>query len=214
MIAAHTPAKGVSRPAWIAANLIPLTVLPSGLWRIADVALGLPLDGGNDPGTGQLPTWLPIWLYVIFLSILAELLAFTAIGLVAEWGETFPQWIPLLRGRNVPVPVAVIPAALGATVLTTMWTWAAIMGARGKTLQGNPQPADNPLARHDWHSVVLTVAYAPLLLWGPLLAFVTLAYWRRRRVDHHQHNSAEHLAPSVPDPLPSARRYPPSSAGR
>jgi hypothetical protein len=25
------------------------------------------------------------------------------------------------------------------------------------------------------------LAYAPLLLWGPLLAAVTLAYWQRRR---------------------------------
>ncbi|WP_091105583.1 hypothetical protein [Micromonospora citrea] len=28
---------------------------------------------------------------------------------------------------------------------------------------------------------VMTLCYAPLLLWGPLLAVVTFAYYRRRR---------------------------------
>lgn len=28
----------------------------------------------------------------------------------------------------------------------------------------------------------MTLCYAPLVLWGPLLGAVTVAYWRRRRI--------------------------------
>jgi hypothetical protein len=33
----------------------------------------------------------------------------------------------------------------------------------------------------DWRGLVAVAAYAPLLLWGPLLGGVTMSYWRRRR---------------------------------
>jgi hypothetical protein len=37
------------------------------------------------------------------------------------------------------------------------------------------------LTTYDWHFVVLAVSYAPLLLWGPPVGVVTVAYWQRRR---------------------------------
>ncbi|WP_329150571.1 hypothetical protein OG275_37935 [Streptomyces niveus] len=180
-LAAHAPVRGVPRWAKMAAYAIPFIVLPSGVWRIATVLFHI---GGDDQrhGVGDIPSWLPGQAYVIFLSVLSEALAFTAVGLIAAWGEVFPRWIPGLGGRRVPLPAAVAPAALGAAVLTVLWTASALTIASGATLQGDPLPDDFPtLTLHGWRFAFFTVSYAPLLLWGPLLALLTLAYRRRRR---------------------------------
>ncbi|MHB6904675.1 hypothetical protein [Streptomyces sp. CB02959] len=178
--AIHTPAAGVPRGARLAAAVIPFTVLPASIWRIAGITFHLPLDGGLHPGHGQVPVWLPMEVYVLLISVLSEVLALLAFGLTAVWGEVWPHWIPRLRGRPVPVLAAVIPAGLGATILTTMWSWAAVTAAFGRTAEWRPLPPDNPMTLHDWHSALLAVAYAPLVLWGPLLGWLTVAYWRRR----------------------------------
>ncbi|MFC7220993.1 hypothetical protein ACFQLX_22960 [Streptomyces polyrhachis] len=172
---AHTPVAGVPRWARTAALAIPLTVLPTCLWRIASVTLHLPIARG-DQGSGDIPAWLPMELYALVLSILSELLAFTAVGLIARWGEVFPRWIPGLRGRRIPISAAVIPAALGAAILTVMWTTAALANPFGDDIHGG----DGPLDYHHWKGVLAITVYAPLLLWGPLLAAVTVAYYRRR----------------------------------
>ncbi|MFB4301294.1 hypothetical protein [Actinomadura sp. NTSP31] len=179
--AAHAPAAGVPRWARTAAFAVPLAVLPSSLWRIAAVALHLPIirDAGSD-ASGNLPPWLPIELYVVLLSVVSELLAFTAVGLVSTWGEVFPRWVPFLRGRRVPTLAAVVPGAIGATVLTVLWTWAVGMLAFGRDLAGDRLTADAPVNFETWQGVLAVVAYVPLVAWGPLLGAVTLAYCRRR----------------------------------
>ena len=182
--AAHVPAAGVSRRARIAALAVPLTVLPSSVWRIAACTFHAPIvrgDLGSALGSSGLPG-VPLGLYVILLSIVSELLAFTAVGLVSTWGEVFPRWIPVLRGRRVPVLSAVVPAALGAAVLTVLWTWTAVSMSLGLRVDGRPQLQDAPLSFGDWQGLVAVAAYAPLLLWGPLLGAVTISYWRRRRL--------------------------------
>jgi hypothetical protein len=180
---AHDPVPGVSRWARIAAQAVPFTVLPSSLWRIAACTFHAPITRGTidyaDAPSG-LPG-VPLALYVILLSIASELLAFTAIGLVARWGEVFPRWIPVLRGRAVPALVATVPAALGAAVLTVLWTSIAVSFSLGQRLDGSPLTSNAPLSFDDWQGLVAVVAYAPLLLWGPLLGGVTISYWKRRR---------------------------------
>jgi hypothetical protein len=178
--AAHSPVAGVPRWARIAAYAVPFTVLPSSLWRIAAVTFHLPISHG-DQGSGEVPPWLPMELYVVLLSIFSEVVAFAAIGLIARWGEVFPRWLPGLRGRRVPPLVATVPAALGAIVLTPMWALAAVLVTRGRDLNGGALPADFPLGVHDWKGLLAIAAYAPLLLWGPLLGALTVAYWRRTR---------------------------------
>ncbi|MEU1672373.1 hypothetical protein ABZ752_10125 [Streptomyces roseifaciens] len=37
------------------------------------------------------------------------------------------------------------------------------------------------MAASTWGIWLLSIAYAPLLLWGPLLGAVTVHYYRRRR---------------------------------
>ncbi|MFC9897266.1 hypothetical protein ACFVMC_26555 [Nocardia sp. NPDC127579] len=145
----------------------------------------------SDVQRGDLPAWMPGELYVIALSIVSELVAFTAVGLVAAWGEWFPGWFPRLRGRRIPTAVAVIPAALGAVALTVMWTAAFVTELAGVTLRGDPTPADYPSRAGGWESAAYYLCYTPLLLWGPLLAAVTFAYYRRRRT------TGSHVTPTA-----------------
>jgi hypothetical protein len=183
--AAHTPVAGVPRWARTAALAVPFAVLPSGLWRIATVAIPS-AKGGGDTGAGSLPSWLPVEVYMIFLSVFSELVAFTAVGLIAAWGEVFPRWVPVLRGRRVPTLGAVIPAAMGALLLTAVWTAAFAADFAGTTLRGDPAPSGYPGEAGGWAAVVYYICYTPLLLWGPLLGLVTVAYWRRRRGGGHR----------------------------
>ena len=75
---------------------------------------------GSVPGT---PRWavvaahLPTWV-------------------VAPWGELVPRWVPRLGGRSSPVGAAVVPAGIGATVLTLLWTYSLAMVAAGRTVRG------------------------------------------------------------------------------
>jgi hypothetical protein len=110
----------VRRWARVAAYVVPLLTVPSGLWRLA---LALDVPGMPDPGqpAGQR-------LYVVFLSLLAEGLALLTLGLVQPWGEVLPRWIRLLGGRRIPPLAAVIPAALGAAAVTTIVAYAASSG--------------------------------------------------------------------------------------
>lgn len=181
--AAHAPAAGVSRLARIAALAVPLTVLPASAWRIAACTFHAPIlrgDLGSALGNSGMPG-VPLGLYVILLSIVSELVAFSAVGLVSTWGEVFPRWVPVLRGRRVPVLLAVVPAALGSAVLTMLWTWTAVCLSLGYRVDLRPQLQDAPVNFGDWQGLLAAAAYAPLLLWGPLLAGLTVSYWRRRR---------------------------------
>ncbi|MFF4603629.1 hypothetical protein ACFY12_12930 [Streptomyces sp. NPDC001339] len=166
--AAHEPVAGVSRRMQLVACAVPFTVLPSSLWR-------LPAAFDDGIGFGERA-------YIVFLSVLSEVLAFTAIGLIARWGEVFPRWIPFLRGRRVPTKAAVIPAAIGSTVLTFLWTVLALVTQiMGTTIRGDDLPGDSPSEAGGWEAVSFYVCYTPLILWGPLLAVLTVAYAKRRR---------------------------------
>lgn len=78
-------------------------------------------------------------------------------------------------------PRPVIAGALGAAVLTLLWTWVAVHFALGQRIDGTPRSALAPLNLQDWRGVLAVAAYAPLVLWGPLLAAATIAYYNRRR---------------------------------
>lgn len=155
----------------LAASAAALTLVPSGLWRIA---IGLGWDSGftddvlapeSFPGTGT--------FYLIGLSLFAEALGLLTLGLVHRWGEEIPRWVPLLGGRRIPVLAAVIPASLGAALVTLV----TFMGAFGWNDADNMGAAGSPDGASYW---LMTACYAPLLAWGPLLAVVTVAYCRRR----------------------------------
>ncbi len=166
--AAHAPAPGVSRGWWLTACAVPLVVLPSSVWRIPAA-----FDHGITFGER---------MYVVLLSVVSELLAFAAIGLVARWGEVFPRRLPYLGGRRVPTPAAVVPAALGAAAVTFVFTALTVVSEiRGTTIRGDALPSDFPGLAGGWEGVWFHLCYTPLLLWGPLLAALTVGYYRRRR---------------------------------
>ncbi|MEU6710075.1 hypothetical protein ABZ897_01235 [Nonomuraea sp. NPDC046802] len=173
----HGPtAAGVPRWAVLTAYAIPLVVLPSSLWRIAGLILNVPLleFGPTSPGGHEGP--IGGWWYILLLSVLSEAAAFLAVGLISEWGETWPRWMPILGGRRVPVMTAVIPAGLGALALL-IFPYAMIMISLGLKINGEP----TGLITHGWQTVIFHVMYWPLAAWSPLLALLTMHYYRRRR---------------------------------
>ena len=165
-VAAAPRRDGLAPQRWavVAAHLVPLVVLPSSLWRLP-VALGFGMGGFEDP---RVPGWLS--LYVLGLSLFSEGLALLTLGLVRPWGERVPSWMPLAGGRRVRPFAAAGAAFAGAAALMLLWGFAAVQVVTG---------TDMPLSHWGWEALFLG-CYAPLLLWGPLLAVVTVGYLRRR----------------------------------
>lgn len=58
-----------------------------------------------------------IWLAGASLATVAVGGAVLTRGLVQEWGEVFPRWIPFLAGRRVPPALAIVPASVVSVVL-------------------------------------------------------------------------------------------------
>lgn len=154
----------VPRWAALAAHAVPLATLPSALWRVALVA-GLPVTAEAQEGTGEA-------VYILMLSVVSEGLALMTLGLVRGWGETVPGWIPVIGGRQVRPTAAVVPALLGALALFGILGWAFYAQFAGL--------GDGGVTDSSAQTVLLVVCYAPLVAWPPLLAAVTLAYYRRR----------------------------------
>lgn len=159
-------------PRWavVAAYLVPISVLPSALWRcslLVNGTIGMDAEG---------------W-YVLTLSIGSIALATLTLGLVHSWGERLPRWAPMLGGRTVPPAVAVVPAMTGAVLIIGLTLYAVLNGMfhfveQGPVLIG-PTGADAPQRPPPGQGVL--ALYVPMLAWGPLLLAVTLDYRRRRR---------------------------------
>ncbi|MGW1776744.1 hypothetical protein [Streptomyces sp. NPDC002104] len=161
-----------SRRAVRLARLAALAPLPTGVWRIAG-AFGVPLGFTGDDPLADVRFGSGFSLYMIGLSVFAEMLGLLALGLVRGWGEVAPRWLPLIGGRTIPPLAAVIPAGLGAAALTLL----GVLGAIGWNDPGNMGAPGSPTGAAYW---VMTASYLPLVAWGPLLAVVTVAYHRRR----------------------------------
>jgi hypothetical protein len=142
------------------------------LWRIA-LVFGVPVGAmGRDEFLAAFPdnSVLLGLTYVLLLGAVAE--AASYLGLVRPWGEAFPRWMPLLGGRAVNPRLAVLAASLGALAVTVLW-WVLFFGGLLTTPRLHPGISLG--------EAVFLAAYAPLLLWGPLLAAVTWSYHRRHR---------------------------------
>ncbi|MFI0446913.1 hypothetical protein [Actinomadura sp. 6N118] len=159
-------------PRWAvwAAHAAALAAIPSGLWR-------LPMAWGTSMGFDQdfmdalqAPGWGSV--YVIVLGVLTEVFAFLTLGLVQPWGETWPRWVPFVGGRRIRPLAVVVPAALGVA--------AVMLYNVGYIYTAFFAGADQPKGAALW---LMNACYAPMLAWPPLLAAVTVHYWRRRKAD-------------------------------
>ncbi|MFG3224094.1 hypothetical protein ACGF07_04825 [Kitasatospora sp. NPDC048194] len=161
-------------PGWVvlAAKAAAWSTVPSGLWRLC-FATGATM-GFSGEALAFLHQAVPGWgsVYMIALSVVAELLSFLTIGLVRPWGRVVPRWIPLLGGRRVRPLAAIVPAALGSLILTA----GGVLGVLG---WNSPDNMGNPDAPHGFAGLAMTLCYLPLVAWGPLLALVVADYARR-----------------------------------
>jgi len=158
-------------PAWAVrlATVIPLLVLPTALWRLAWV---FEQPVGWDPVLfAENTDDLHEKVYLFGVTVLSEALALLSLGLVHRWGEVLPRWVPFLGGRRIPPLVAVVPAAAGAIALLLIWTPLPVMFL-GAPQSGAPDG-------NGWE-LLMAVCYLPLVAWGPFLAAITWAYYRRR----------------------------------
>ncbi|WP_157034651.1 hypothetical protein [Actinocatenispora sera] len=71
------------------------------------------------PGFDLAPFGSPILWAGLGLAVSASLGALLTWGLIRPWGEVFPRWMPGLRGRRVPVLLAVLPGLLVAGLVAT-----------------------------------------------------------------------------------------------
>ena len=169
-------APGAPPPRWArrAAVLAALTPVPSALWRLS-MALGLPV--GVDETYRQTHYGFPGWgtYHVVWISALLVCLSCLTLGLVRPWGEMVPRWIPFIGGRPVRPLAAIVPAGAGAFALTVMWT----------TVFSDLGDIFDTFGLEGSERIVVGAFYAPLLLWGPLLAAVTVSYAKRRPVRRH-----------------------------
>ncbi|MBB4924946.1 hypothetical protein [Kitasatospora kifunensis] len=160
-------------PDWAerAARAVPWVVLPSGLWRIGLVISAAGRGMGVAEGT-----------YVLSLTAVSELLAYLTLGLVRPWGEVLPGWVPLVGGRRVPTRLAVSLATGGIVGITALGVYFAlnryVLHLHVHALIGRGHAA----LPHGAFGVLTFLCYLPLAAWAPLLAAVTVAYHRRRRV--------------------------------
>lgn len=107
-----------------------------------------------------------LWLIGLGLGLVATGGGLLALGLVQRWGERIPGRVPVLGGRGVPVPLAVIPAAIAAASITGAGLGFVRVVVSGElSLEGN------------WVTVGPELLWP---LWGVALAVATVAYARRR----------------------------------
>ncbi|MFD8971919.1 hypothetical protein [Streptomyces sp. NPDC059593] len=175
----HTPPlvsdteRPVPRWAMRLAYVLPLLLLPSCLWRLP---FALHFEMGQIQERGLPPYWVSI-PYVLALSVLTEVTAILAVGLVRGWGEVAPAWIPVLGGRRIRPMAAVVPAVLGGLILTLLFTNVPLGDGRRLTAFGVMETVGYT---NDAWETLATICIAPTAVWGPVIIALAIAYYRRR----------------------------------
>lgn len=172
--AATRPAGGVSwfiargEPRWAKATTYTAAVLalPYAVVRVS-WALGIPL-GTSGEGLDEWSGLERLGVALVFGG-LPTIGAVLTIGLVRRWGERFPRWIPVLRGRRVPIWFAVVPGLLAATMIIQMG------------LRFTPGTAlDIVTAEYAWSDWGASLPGLFILPWGIALTAAVYGYAVRR----------------------------------
>ncbi|WP_152362672.1 hypothetical protein [Microlunatus speluncae] len=167
-------AAGVSSRSWRIAHLITLLTLPSALWRLG-IAAGIDWPGYDLAWITRSRLDTPFGAFrMVLLSLISELLALLALGLVQRWGEVVPPWIPVLRGRVINRWLPTLLAITGGAGLIMVWTFGVPYAAITGTAFDAGMDRGFPLT-------VQLISYAPMVLWGPCLLLLAISYLRRRR---------------------------------
>jgi hypothetical protein len=161
-----TPAAAAAWGRWAVAVAVAVPVayaLTRWAWAL-DIPLGVSRAGlhkeaADSPG---------IWLAGALLATMAAGGALLTIGLVRPWGETYPRWIPYLRGKRVRPRSAIIPATAVALLVTS----AGLMYLRWFAIGRIDLAADT------WGLFVPEFFWP---VWGVALGSATFAYHLRRR---------------------------------
>lgn len=158
--------------ATIAAVICPL---PYALSRYL-LLLGIPADGFSTTQIQQMNAETPgIWIFGAGLASFGVLGAVLTLGLIQSWGERWPFWMPVLRGRSLNPLVAIIPAGF----VSLLWPGSSLMLLRANLQKG--------IAEYQvTGSGLLHLIFGPMnlwIFWGFALAAATVAYWLRRRPD-------------------------------
>ncbi|HYH33045.1 MAG TPA: hypothetical protein VD903_21955 [Pseudonocardia sp.] len=130
--------------------------LPYGLHRLTWLT---PWPLGMD--AGALAAQPEMRLHGLLLGLAALAGAVLTTGLVSRWGEVWPRWMPVVRGRRVPLAAAVVPGTLVAALFTVSAVPMVLMCLRTGEL---------------WGLLVF-----PFPVWGPALGAAVLGYVLRRR---------------------------------
>ncbi|WP_409491270.1 hypothetical protein [Amycolatopsis sp. cmx-11-12] len=164
-------------PRWATrlAYALPWLLLPSCLWRLP-FAFHFEMGQIHDREMPEL--WLSI-PYVLTLSVLSEVIAILAIGLVRGWGEVVPRWIPFLGGKPVRPMAAVVPAVAGGLILTALFSSIPLGDGRQLTAYG---VVENVAYVNKGWETLATICVTPIALWGPIVITLGIAYHRRHKV--------------------------------
>ena len=147
------------RPAVIVAVVVPLIYCSTRwIW-----ALGWGL--GLDPEFYRQGQENGLWIAGASLASMGAGGALLTLGLIQRWGEVFPRWMIGLRGKRVPIMLAVIPATTVAVLVTSAGTMY-IRVVSGMGVEGN------------WMTAMPETLWP---LWGAGLFVAALAYLQRRR---------------------------------
>jgi hypothetical protein len=161
-VAGRDPAAWGRIAVWVAAGVPVVYAATRFAW-----ALGVPL-GFSAAQLRDMAAEMPgIWWGGAALGSMGLIGSVLTFGLIRPWGERFPRWVPGLRGRRVPVALAVVPAVAVAMAVTS----AGLMFSR--VLYLDPDP--------DKLAMMGPSVLWPL--WGAALAAAAVAYRIRRRGD-------------------------------
>ncbi|MCK7624336.1 hypothetical protein MUU72_14700 [Streptomyces sp. RS10V-4] len=129
---------------------------------------------------GASKLWLALESWGLDATVLlAALGVFLLWGLVRPWGQVFPRWTPLLRGRRVPRWLPLTPALIGAASLAPYGVlgigYCALVSAGAVPLRAGDFPSPADALTVSWIGMTAFAGY------GGALAAAARSYWLRTR---------------------------------
>lgn len=129
---------------------------------------------------GASDMWLALERWGIDATVLlAALGVLLLLGLVRPWGQVFPRWALVLRGRRVPRWLPLTPALIGAATLAPYGAVGVIYAALGTAGVVTVAPGDFPTAGDAL--LVTWVGLGSFAAYGIALSAAARSYLRRTR---------------------------------